>query len=131
MADVQGAVQALLDFFTNKDDTAAHAANSAGGVTGYADNTGITQCDWGELVVAAKPYLTSSQAAVLDATTVTNQSADVNVGGHSFAPLPPTATNAQRLAQATVINNETTNDVTTFDNDVNNTLTALATGAAP
>ena len=127
MADVQGAVQALIDFFTNTDDTAAAAAGKPGGVTDYADDTGITQCDWGDLVIAAKPYLTSSQQAALEATTVVNQGANVNVGGSSFTPLPPAATNAQRLAQATYINN-TTNNVTTYDNDVNNTLNQFALG---
>ncbi|MGQ0804299.1 MAG: hypothetical protein ACT4PI_10615 [Actinomycetota bacterium] len=128
MADIDNAVQALLDFFTNKDDTAANAARNAGGVEGYADNTGITMCDWGDLVKAADPYLTSNQRAALEATTVNNQGANVNVGGQSFAGLPPTANNAQRLAQATVINNETTNNVTTYDNDVANTLNQVATG---
>lgn len=128
MAKIDDAVQALVDFITNNDDTAAKAAHSAGGVAGYADNTGITTCDWDELVPAAKPYLTSSQVAALEATTVNNQGANVNVGGQSFAGLPATASNAQRLAQATIINNETTNNVTTYDNDVANTLNQVATG---
>ena len=57
---------------------------------------------------------------------MTNRGANVNVGGHSFAPLPLTATNAQRLAQATVINTETTNNVTRFDDDVHKTLNQVA-----
>jgi hypothetical protein len=127
MADIANALQAFLDFFTNKDGTAAQAAKSPGGVAGYADSTGITECDFDELVTAARPYLTSNQVAALDAATVTSQGANVNVGGQSFAPLPPTATNAQRLAGATYINN-TTNNVTTYDNDLNNTLNQVALG---
>jgi hypothetical protein len=134
MADIANALQAFLDFFTNKDGTAAQAAKSPGGVAGYADSTGITECDFDELVTAARPYLTSNQVAALDAATVTSQGANVNVGGQSASgynavpiQLPPTATNAQRLAGATYINN-TTNNVTTYDNDLNNTLNQVALG---